>query len=111
MNLYSARVRLAGNLLNEVNKEDLTPGDIIILLRDHGDDAVVNVKHTGLVERESHEEYDRLATVYGEDKVAKAFGQKFAARIPEQAVGLPVEPEPMAEEPRQRRTVTLNKGK
>lgn len=100
--------------MNEVNRGYLTPGDMIILMREHGDDAVVNVRQTGVVERESHEEYNRLSEFYGEDKVGKAFGQRFAARIPDEAVGLPVEPTPMPampEEPPRRRTVTLNKGK
>lgn len=111
MNLYSATIRLSGNLLHEVNKCDLSPGDLIMLMREHGDDAVVNVAHTSVVDRESMDDYMRLCQIFGEKKVRIVFGERFAARIPTEAVGLSIEPRAMAEEDRPRRTVSLSKGK
>lgn len=65
MQLYECKVRLAGSLLNEVRKHDQTAADVIMLRSLHGEDAVLDVKHTGSVERSSAEQRQRMAENYG----------------------------------------------
>jgi hypothetical protein len=69
MKLYSARVRLAGEIKNEVNKVDLTAAEIIILQTIHGasenaSDPVVDIKETGSVKRTDAQERARLEETY-----------------------------------------------
>lgn len=45
--LYSAVIRHAGKRSYEINKKNLTAGEIIVLRAIHGDDSVVNIKDTG----------------------------------------------------------------
>lgn len=65
MKLYSATVRLKGNLLNEVVKTYITAAEIVVLQRKHGADAVVRVTEIGEVRRRSdRRERERLANLY-----------------------------------------------
>ncbi len=69
MKLYSARVRLAGELKNEVNKYNLTASELLILRALHGasenaSDPVVDIKETGSVNRSDAKERSRLAGIY-----------------------------------------------
>ena len=64
MNLYSCKVRLGGEIHNEVFIKDATPADIQILRRIHGMDAVLDIKHTGQEERDYDQELDRLMRSY-----------------------------------------------
>lgn len=74
MKLYSGKIRLAGNLLNEVPRIGLTAPEIIILRHIHGADAVVNIQETGSDKRPHGEERDRLAQAYNPKVVFDLFG-------------------------------------
>lgn len=115
-NLYSCTVRLAGNLLNEVRKSNVTAPEIMVLAAIHGSDAVVNVEPAGARESESAErtaeintdryERGRLAAVYetaGPNKqgfIGRVFGPASIPlprvmdedRMPEGAIDLQVIP-------------------
>lgn len=43
---YSAKIRLGGSVLNEVRKTDMSPAEVIIMRRIHGDDMVVDLVET-----------------------------------------------------------------
>ena len=47
MEVYSAKIRLMGSLLNEVIKPALTAPEIYILRRLHGTDSILDIKHVG----------------------------------------------------------------
>jgi hypothetical protein len=69
MKLYSGRVRLAGEIKNEVNKYNLTASEILVLKAIHGasenaSDPVVEIKETGSVNRSDSKERSRLAGIY-----------------------------------------------
>lgn len=64
MQTYSAKVRLAGSLYNEVPKSDLTAPEIAILKRIHGSDAIVDIKPGKSVDRTDEQERARLAHTY-----------------------------------------------
>ena len=65
MKLYSARIRIAGSLLNETPRINLTAAEIEVLRVLHGDaDGVVDIKHTGEIDRTSGEERARLEYRY-----------------------------------------------
>lgn len=65
MQTYSARLRLAGSLLNEVPKAELTPPEITVLRRLHGSDAVIDIKPGKHVDRTDEAERERLSFLYG----------------------------------------------
>lgn len=65
MQLYECKVRLGGSLLNEVRKHDQTAADVIMLRSLHGEDAVLDVKHTGSVERTSAAQRQIMQENYG----------------------------------------------
>lgn len=44
MQLYSCKVRLAGSVLNEVRKPEVTVPEIYVLRHLHGEDAVLEIK-------------------------------------------------------------------
>ena len=62
--LYSAKLRLAGSVMNEIRKTDLTAPEIEVLKAIHGSDAVVDIKHKGNVSREHREERERIMLAY-----------------------------------------------
>lgn len=66
-------VRLAGSLLHTVQKKDMSPAEVIILRAEHGSDAVVELEKTVADFTTPGEELERLASIYGEKKVAEAF--------------------------------------
>lgn len=67
MQLYNCKVRLHGSLLNEVRKEDVTASEIFVFRALHGDDAVVEIEHTGRQAkgRTDMAERERLNHEYG----------------------------------------------
>lgn len=93
MQIFNARVRLAGALETEVSKRGLTVPEIHILRRLHGPDAVVGIEHAGYAEIDPVDERERLDYEYGaglsnlhEDlktSVEKLFGGDFAP-LPEE---------------------------
>lgn len=65
MKLYSATVRLAGSLSNEVSKSQITAAEIAVLQRIHGEDAVQKISEIGEVKgRSDARERARLAVEY-----------------------------------------------
>lgn len=104
MKLFDCKVRLAGDVANEVLKRGISDAEITLLRAIHGNDAVVDVVDTkldalrhevvrdvnvslldaernkpipvvdGEVERTSAQERERLAFLYGERIVADVFG-------------------------------------
>lgn len=64
MHLYDAKIRLAGSVLNEVRKTDLTAAEIEILRVLHGADAVVDIVATRNDKRSHADERKRLYTAY-----------------------------------------------
>lgn len=74
MKLYSAKVRLYGEVKDEVQRVNVTAAEVRVLRSIHGEDAVVSVEPTGNVDRSDSQERDRLSRVYGEKVIAKMFG-------------------------------------
>ncbi len=66
MHIYSAKVRLGGKLLNEVQMADITAAEIFVLRGIHGGDAVVEIKHTGTANRSDAKERERLIGSVGD---------------------------------------------
>ena len=87
LDLYNCKVRLHGDVRDEVRKRNVTAGEIRIFQLIHGDDAVSDVVKTGdkalsaLPDnqgalRSEDEERDRLSRLYGEKIVSKLYGAK-----------------------------------
>ena len=64
MQVFNAKVRLAGSLLNEVKRLGLTVPEIVVLRRLHGEDAVVDIQHVGDAEVDDIDERGRLHEEY-----------------------------------------------
>ena len=66
MKLYSAKIRLAGNSDNEVLKHNMSAAELKILEFIHAGKAqtLVDVKHTGDVNRTESRERTRLSQIY-----------------------------------------------
>lgn len=85
MDLHSCVVKLrsggdSGIFTGEVPKYDLTTPEILILRAVHGEDAVAQVKKTGVDKRADRAERDRLSGLYNNqsrDIVKKLFGESF----------------------------------
>jgi len=78
MNLHSCKVRLQGEVKDEVQKTDCTSAEIRVLKEIHGDDAVLEVKVTGNTDRSDNDERLRLGQLYGEKTVTAMFGAPVA---------------------------------
>lgn len=74
MKLYKCKVRIHGEVKDEVRKKDVTGAEIRVLRKLHGDDAVLEVTETGKIVRTEQDERDRLSQAYGEKVVAELFG-------------------------------------
>lgn len=85
MKLYDCKVRLHGDVRDEVRKSNVTSAEIRVLQQVHGEDAVSEIIPTGglahsqIPERTNElcddvEERDRLSRLYGEKVVAVLFG-------------------------------------
>lgn len=64
MKLFSCKLRLAGAVQNELWKTDVTAAEVDVLRELHGNDAVVEIKHTSDVERTDIAERARLRRIY-----------------------------------------------
>ncbi len=64
MDIYKGKIRLSGDMRNEVRKEGLTAPEVILLKRIHGDDAFVEIEKTGREPRNHYDERQRLYTEY-----------------------------------------------
>lgn len=102
MKLYSCKVRLHGEVKDEVLKSDVTAAEIRVLRHVHGgDDAVVDIAENGACDRNEVQERDRLAKRYGEKTVAELFGAptvEISTELPTDVSELP--PEPVVERKR-----------
>lgn len=58
-------LRLNGSLLHTVQKERVTPAEIVVLRALHGQDAVVDVVPTKMSKRGHQQEFERLSELYG----------------------------------------------
>lgn len=64
MDLYSGKVRLAGDMRNEVRKTNLTAPEVLLLRRIHGNDALTELEKTGSMKVDHQAERQRLYTDY-----------------------------------------------
>lgn len=64
MDIYQGKLQLAGNVMNEVFKMNMTAAEIEVLRAIHGADAVVDIKKMGSDKRTSAQERDRLNRLY-----------------------------------------------
>ena len=107
MKTYSCKVRLGGSVMHEVPKDEVTAAEVTILRYIHGDDAVLEIKPVGDIDRSDVAELDRLRETYGQtgdgdvisprkDIVSKLFGIGATAALPKALPGieLPTEKEP-----------------
>lgn len=74
MQVFDCKVRLAGNVLNEVPKSGVSAPEVILLQHIHGNDAVVGLSLVSDTARRDAEERDRLNQEYGEKVVKEVFG-------------------------------------
>jgi hypothetical protein len=73
MELCNATVRLGGSVGHTVEKVDLTPPEIAVLRRIHGQDAVINIAPVRMDKRGHAVERARLEQLYGDQVVAEMF--------------------------------------
>lgn len=74
MRIYSAKIRLAGSVLNEVRKLRLSAPEVMLLQSLHGSDSVLDIQETSDEKRKHGDERERLAGIYGAEAVVKIFG-------------------------------------
>lgn len=74
MKLFTCKVRIMGEVKDEVRRYGVTNAEIKILRSIHGDDGVVDVEPEGEIDRSEAEERQRLEMFYGEPAVARLFG-------------------------------------
>lgn len=74
MKLYDCKVRVMGDVRDEVRKYHVTQAEITVLRRIHGDDAVSEIVLAGDTDRSEHDERDRLNASYGAKTIDKIFG-------------------------------------
>jgi hypothetical protein len=73
--LYDCKVRLGGNVVNEVRKDKVTAAEVILMRAIHGDDAVIEIVEVGEDKRSDAEERERLAAaLYDGEMLGKVFG-------------------------------------
>lgn len=68
MQFYQCKVRLAGSLMNEVFKADVSAPEIMLLRAFHGDDAVVDIVKTRVSGVSNDDERERLMRIYMNQK-------------------------------------------
>lgn len=73
MDLHNCVVRHAGNLGMTIDREDVTPAEILVLKALHGADAVLNIVKTRARNIDSRKEMDRLKAYYGDKVVLDLF--------------------------------------
>lgn len=78
MKIHTCKVRLQGEVKDEVQKIGVTSAEIRVLKHIHGEDSVVEVRASGNVDRDEAQERVRLGDVYGEKIVTEMFGAPVA---------------------------------
>lgn len=91
---YDIVLRLANNIAMETSKRVTAP-EAILLMREHGEDAIKSARPAGVVERDNIEERTRLQRLFakpvtdrGESLFEVTFGKSDHARLPVRAPGL-----------------------
>src|SRR5690606_15053187 len=71
MHLYDCKVRLGGDVQNEVRKRSVTAAELMVLRELPGEDAVIAIEQTGGDKRSHAEERQRIYRTYAaiEDNV------------------------------------------
>lgn len=64
MDIYKGKIRLGGDMRNEVRKENLTAPEVILLKRIHGEDALTELEKTGSIKADHSAERQRLYIDY-----------------------------------------------
>lgn len=64
MEFYKCKVRLKGDVRNEVRKAEVSAPEVLILRKIHGDDAVVAIESLGNRKVKDADERDRLQHAY-----------------------------------------------
>ena len=64
MQYYSAKIRLAGSMMNEVRRDGISAPEIMLLKRIHGSDALVDVEYDKKGQIVHADERQRLFTQY-----------------------------------------------
>lgn len=64
MHYYNCKLRLHGNVVNEVMKENISAPEIVIMRKLHGDDAVVEIKYAYTGKIDAGAERRRLSERY-----------------------------------------------
>lgn len=82
MQLCNITLRLGGSLLHTVPKTGVTPAEILVLQRLHGNDAVTDIRPVKFDKNRGHlTEYDRLAQLYDGAAQASAPGEESGALL------------------------------
>jgi len=74
MQTYDCKVRLGGELKNEVEKLECTAAEIMVLRHIHGSDAVVGLKKRRMDKRPHLAERERLDSIYGRKATSAVLG-------------------------------------
>lgn len=74
--LYACKLRLNGNVLNEIRKTDVTAAEIEVLRALHGSDSVLDIEETGRVNRSDRDERQRLTQEYASFSIGEALERK-----------------------------------
>lgn len=77
MQRVNCTLRLSGDVLNTVEKTNISPAEIVILNDLHGEGAVINIKPTQMDKVPHRQERERLAGIYGHHVVDRIFPGEF----------------------------------
>lgn len=85
MEVYTATVRLAGDMQNTVPKSGLTAAEVVVLRHLHGQDAVVDLVKTGERRVNERRERARLDAFYPAGRIKEVFGVPGSFPLPQVA--------------------------
>lgn len=101
MRLYSAKVRIGGNVNHEVQKDGLTAPEVMVLQHVHGNDAVLDLRWTGTAEAvdvtAERARLDRLYTSFADEDGRPIVPQLFGAKYAPLPTSVPNGPEEMTQ--------------
>lgn len=100
MQRVNCTVRLSGDVNNTVQKQRVSPAEIVILNKIHGEGSVVDIQRTEMDKTAHAEERQRLATIYGAKIVDDLFPGAFAklpVSLSDITLGEPANEDPAAE--------------
>lgn len=82
MELAKVEVRLGGSLANTVMRDNVTPAELSILRRLHGDDCIGSIQWQGKKPMKHEDEIDRLRQFYNTENSRKLIDQLFPGVTP-----------------------------